>query len=177
MTNRIRQYDDTAVSYDFSRYSVYSQAGALPWGEEAKEFVEAYIKYVESKAKEEGKQELLRKISSGIGKQIDEYINLVTKIADVVCEGTNKEFGDGNLNIVDVRTDFHFNTRKIEILFVIDADDKSEISFCELLNIVRQLVLKEQNFVAKLLYINKRGAKLDSQLIRSDYPLERRKKP
>lgn len=139
-----------------------------------KEVSSNYIKNEVEKAKKEGYKEALVKIARELKKKIDEYILFLTKIANIVSNITKKEFKTQELKITTIRTNFYFDTRQINILFIIDGDIENEIRFSSILNEVEKAILKTENFIAELFYINSRNRKLDKNSIECDYPFFRK---
>ena len=135
-----------------------------------KDAISKFIERESERIKKEGYKEALAEIIGGVRKQVDNYISLITKIADFVDDVTNKKFKKLDFKLTEVRTNFYFETQRINILFVIDADFKDEIPFSNFLNELEQTILKAENFIAELFYVNRRNTKLDKTSIECDYP-------
>lgn len=136
--------------------------------------INTYRKNEEEKAKKEGYAEAFTKIAKTIKKKIDNYISSLTEIADIVSSVTKEAFKDEELKITAIRTNFYFDTGRINILFIIDGDIEREVRFCSILNEVEKFILEEENLIAELFYINRRGKELDEESIKRDYPFVRK---
>jgi hypothetical protein len=170
MENRIKTYEPSKVSEDFSNFLIYPQLNLFQGPQNIEELVTNFIKYKEEKARKEGAEETVKSIITAIRQEINNYIGLITKIVDFVYEAASKKIGSADFKVEEIRTNFCFETRAINVLFIIDANFDNEFSFSLLLNEVEKTVLQREGFVADMLYINKKKVELDYNSINSDYP-------
>jgi len=173
-THRIKRIEAASIADQFSTYSVSTTLDLFEGDPSVKSLIADYIRQQVEDAKKEGALEAVSRINSEVGKAIDNYVLLVTKIVDTVKEAASNQFAPQDLIITDSRTNFDFATRMIKILFVIDADFEKEFLFSGLINEVEQFVFKKENFLSEILYINKRGSTVDSAAVCEDYPFSRK---
>lgn len=171
LENRIQNYD---LNESFSRFSSLSDLNLFTGPQGIDILISEVIKQKEEEAKKEGRLEAFREISSEVIKQIESYVMLLTRIVDFITEMINVEFKGKDIKIIQARTNFDFNTFKINILFIIDANPGGELAFLGLSNGAERAILESDNFIAELFYINKRGSELDESTIECDYPFIRK---
>ncbi|PIY82939.1 MAG: hypothetical protein COX96_04540 [Candidatus Omnitrophica bacterium CG_4_10_14_0_2_um_filter_44_9] len=174
MTNRIKYHEGSKLSGDFSNFLLTQQVMLYQNQEDLLALVLDFIKAKEEKAKKEGILEVVEKITSEIKKQMQTYVDLVTKIVDFIYATAKEEFKDKDLKILVSRTNFCFETKGINILFIIDASFENELTFSTMLHEVSQMVLEQDNFISELFYLNKRNIELDEDLIMNEYPFQRK---
>jgi len=137
------------------------------------DFIEKETAIREEDAKSEGlmeSAELSEGIKSDVEDQVGDYVSSIIRVAQLVCDEASEEFTDEQLRIAQVRTSFDFRTWFLKILFIIDADPRTESSFSDLLGDVEKLILLEESFIAELHVTNKRDHGIDPETIRSSYP-------
>jgi len=185
MRNRMGDSDQdyNILSYrEFISYSAFTNLDLFAGEKDLKELIDAYLQEKILQAKKEGYQkaqqdfkEEIKKIINLARSEIDSYINLVTRIADYAYEKTGEIFKEA-LKIVETRTNFYFGTQRIRILFVVEGDYTKEIELANFLQGIEKEVFEKENFFCELLYINKKGADLNSPSVDSDFPLVRTRK-
>lgn len=173
MENRLKAYEPAKISEDFSSYLLCSRLNLFQGPQDIERLVSDFIKDKEEKARKEGAEEAVKSIITAIRQGIDNYIALITKIVDFVYDAASKKLGSVDFKIEEIRTNFCFETKAINILFIIDANFDNEFSLSFLLNEVEKTVLQREGFVADMLYINKKNVELDYNSINSDYPYVR----
>lgn len=173
---KIKQPTFPKVSEDFSRFPPLPvREGLFGDPEVVKKIISEYTRRYELKrAQEKGYKKALIDIQREVRKQVDGYISLLTKISDFVYEITEEPFKEFDFKVTGIRTNFYFETQRINILFVIDTDFEAERFFSDLLDEVEKTILDKENFVAELFYINGRSKKLDETSIEHDYPIFRK---
>ena len=173
MENRIKTFVNQEIASSFSNYSLSSRLKLFEGPQEIETLISKHIKDREQKAKREGYQAALEEIGAEARKQIDQYIFLVNKIAGIVRDVVTKKFPENELKILESRTNFHFDSFHIDILFMIETSLEKEFEFTQILNAIKSFVLQEDQFVAELFYLNIRGKELDQCSIDNDYPFLR----
>ena len=132
MENRIKAYEPSKVSEDFSNFFLYPQLNLFQGPQNIEELVTNFIKYKEEKARKEGAEETIKSIITAIRQEIDGYIGLITKIVDFVYDAAPKKIGSADFKIEEIRTNFCFETKAINVLFIIDANlDNGKFSFIQ----------------------------------------------
>ena len=174
MRDRLKNYESPSLAAEFSNFLLNQQVMLYQNQEDLRALALDFIKFKVEKAKREGATEAVKKISVEIIKQMQSYANLITKIVDFVYKVSKDEFKDKEFKIIEGRTNFCFETRRINILFVIDANFENELFFSNMLNDISKMVLEEDNFIAELFYINKKNTDLDVSLINNEYPFVRK---
>ncbi len=135
-----------------------------------KKLIDNFVNYKINEARREGFKEALSKIEESAKKQVNGYINLVTRVADFVINEAPKLLEKAGFRIIETRTKFHFDTREISLLFITDSSLEDEITFSNFLMQTEKDILRGENFVAELFSINKRDVDLDYDSINNDYP-------
>jgi len=173
MENRIKIYESSEINKGFSSYLFCSGLNLFQGPQDIEELVANFIKDKEEKARKEGAIEAVKKIVAAIKQEAENYIALITRIVDFIYAVSAKKLGPTEFKIDEIRTNFCFETRAINVLFIIDADSENEFDFSALLNAVEKTVLEEEGFIADMLYINKRNVELDYESITNDHPFVR----
>lgn len=180
MKSQIGNYNqdyNTLSSKKFLAFSAFTNTDAFTEKEQIKELIEAYYHSRITQAKEEGylkaQKDIEEEILNLARSEIDNYISLVTRIADFVNKRVNDYFKK-TINIIQTRTNFYFGTRRIKIMFIIQCDNDKEIEFADLLQGVEKEVFEKDNFFCELLFINTKEVKPDSASINNDFPLIRK---
>ena len=99
-----------------------------------------------------------------------DYLLLIQKIGQAMCDEVNKEFGKEEVRVVQVRTSFDFRHWFIKVLFIMDADPERELRLSQMVNDLERIVLLSDSFAAELDYVNRRDGNLDCDLLRRQYP-------
>lgn len=177
MNERTKALERAKISQDFSAYYLFRRLDLYTGPQDIRtlssEFIEEKIKRREEEARKEGAIELAKAIRSRIEERIDRYISLITRIVDYIYEAVQEEFADEDLRILEARTNFDFDTQPVGIMFIIDAAPTAESDFLTFVNGIEKVVLHEDGYVANLLYVNNRDAKIDEESILYDYPFVR----
>jgi hypothetical protein len=99
-----------------------------------------------------------------------DYVTLIRRIGEFVCDRAKREFRDDQLRLVQTRTYFDFGAWMVRLLFIVDADPHSEMGFSDLLARIERIVTLEGCFLPQLMYINKRVQSIDGPSVRENYP-------
>ncbi len=182
MKNRLEFNASSSEYQDFLSYSTFSNLDVFTGKAAVKHLIDEYVKEKINRAREEGYEQAqadfkkeIKEIINTARTEIDNYISLVTRIADYTYE-RSKEISKESFQLLQTRTNFYFGTRRIKILFIINTDFEKEISFSNLLIEVEKDVFEKENFLCELLYINKKGIELNEPSIDCDFPLTRIRK-
>lgn len=177
MANRFSDHQkDFQISNSFSNYSLSTRLNLFESETEdsVKTIVEQFVKQKLNEARKEGEKRVLQNIAREVKKWTDDYLILINKIVEILSETAKENLAKGDFKIIEARTNFHFDTRAINILFIIDAGLKDEIEFCGLISETKKSVFQEDNFLAEIFYINKRNAEIDLDSVYSDLPYYRK---
>lgn len=173
MLNRLR------TTSNYLRYIDTKNLDLFASKEKLQTLIENYLQTKIAQARKEGYQEAQKAFGKEIEKklklEINNYINLVTIIADNTHEKTNEIFSE-SLRIVETRANFSFGTRRIKLLLIIEGDYTKEIEFATFLHNIEKEVFEKNRFFCEILYINKGETKLNSVSIGIDFPLVRNRK-
>lgn len=137
------------------------------------EFIEKETANREKDAKKNGAPEpwqLAKSIRPKIIRRLYDYLSLMNKIGEFTSYRVGEEFPEGQLIIVQVRTDFDFRMWLVKMLFIIDADPELEPKFSELLKEIENVVRLEERFAPVLRHLNRRTNKIDTESVRRDFP-------
>jgi hypothetical protein len=160
------------ISRSFSAYPVLSNLTNFSNAENSMKFAWDYIERKVHAAKVEGIKVALDDIRRKATQQMNEYLDIITHTANFVVDISKNNLK--HIKIKEIRTNFHFITREMRILFIIDTDSKEkELEFLKLLGEVERAVLKKDKYLCDLIYINLKDTKLDRISIDNDFPYER----
>jgi hypothetical protein len=109
-------------------------------------------------------------IVTGTVQPICDYLLLILKIGQAMCDEVGREFLNDEVRVAQVRTSFDFRHWFVRVLFVIDADPDKELRFSQMANDLERMVLLSDSFAAEVDYVNKRYQDLDYDLVRDRYP-------
>jgi hypothetical protein len=123
------------------------------------------------RAKKEGYDKALLELRAKVKERINQYLFFLTQVTDAVYTKADEKFKECDFKISKIRTNFYFDTQRINLLFIIDADYKYEKDFHKSLLEIEQFVLKTKNSVVELLYLNNRSKTLDTISISCDFPI------
>jgi len=137
------------------------------------EFIEKETTKREAKAKKDGAPEpwgLSRSIKPKVIRRLYDYLSLINKIGEFTSYRVSKEFTEGSLTVVQVRTDFDFRMWLVKMLFIIDADPGLDSEFAKLLKDIENTVRLEEKFAPVLRHVNRRDNDIDTESLRNDFP-------
>jgi hypothetical protein len=172
--------DYTCVAEEFSASALFRQLAQYKGPKDpavlVREYVEEETASREEEARKGGTLPLMQPsetIRPRVMRSLSEYVSLMTRISDFVCDRTREQFDKKRLRVMQVRTCFDFVTWLVRLLFVVDAAAEETASFERLLRTVEMVVLEEERFTAELSYLNKRGRKIDYKRLFHGYPFIR----
>jgi hypothetical protein len=172
--------DWTCVSEEFSGFELFRKLDFFKGPKDPKTIVSEYVEITtasrEDEARKGGTLPLMRPsetIRPRILRPICDYVSLIARVSDFVCDKVRNGDHEHDLSIVQVRTRFELETRPIKLLFIIDADSEGADSFGRLLRAVERVVLEEERFTAELGHLNQRDQSMDYKSIFLEYPFIR----
>ncbi len=136
------------------------------------ESVSEYILGIIEKAKEEGKNEIIKALVSEAIKQTEEYIQLASKIADLIRQKIEEQMPEVNLK--QVRARFDFGDKVIRLFFMIEAADNNLLMPLHgFMREIRTNVLSSKGYFSDIKLLNSFEKDIDFSSVRSDFPFER----
>jgi hypothetical protein len=163
--------EDARALQEFWGYFLFDELKLFRGSEDPKIFVSNYLreeaKSVHDDQREAENGEVIR---PGVIRCVFDYVSLIRRIGEFVCDRARREFTDEQLRLVQTRTYFDFGAWMVRLLFIVDADPRSEMSFSDLLARIERIVTLEGCFVPQLMYINKRVQNIDGSSVSENYP-------
>jgi hypothetical protein len=162
---------------EFSSFFLSRQLKLFRGPQDAEDVVSEFIKTEtnkrEKKAKNDGAPEpwkISKSIKPKVIRRLYDYLSLINKIGEFTSYRVGKEFAEGKLTIVQVRTDFDFRMWLVKMLFIIDAEPSLEPDFAKLLKDIENAVRLEEKFAPVLRHVNRRNNDIDTDSLRNDFP-------
>lgn len=172
--------DWTCVSEEFSSFELLRRLDSFKGPKDLRALVSEYVEIEtasrEDEARKGGTLPLMRPsetIRPRVLRPISDYVSLIARVSDFVCDKVKNGSHEHDLSIVQVRTRFELQTRPIKILFIIDTDSEGADSFGRLLRAVEKVVLEEERFTAELDHLNQRDQSMEYKTIFLEYPFIR----
>jgi len=180
MEKEISLIDCSTVSEEFSSSALFRQLDLYKGPRDARTLVSEYIEMETTSREEEARKggtlplmQPSETIRPRILRSLSEYISLITRVADFICDKAKNQFDDKNLSVVQVRTRFDFATWLVKLLFIVDGDSEDVALLARLLRMAERVVLEEERFTAELDLLNQREEKIDYKTVLRDYPFIR----
>lgn len=180
MKNRIIPYQNQIpnIAEDFSSFIPYTLQNAFS---SPVILLENYIELFRQKeiekaievkrAREKGYEDAIGRILENITKEINDYMELITRITDFVYEKVTKDFKD--IKIIEARTNLYFGTKFIRVLFIVETEYERELELIKLFNEIKSIVLNKKNVISEIFVLNKKDTEIDNFSLEADYPFIR----
>jgi hypothetical protein len=172
--------DHSCVSEEFFGSVLFRELGNYKGPKEPRALISDYVDMEtacrEEDARKGGTLPLMQPsetIRPKLMKSLSEYVSLITRVGDFVCDKASEQFEGEGLSVIQVRTGFDFTNWLVRLLFVIDAGAEEAASFERLLRIVEMVVLEEERFTAELRFLNRRDQRADYKRVFRAYPFIR----
>lgn len=165
--------EDAKALQEFWGYFLFRQLDSFRGSEDPKMFVSDFLREEAKGLETNGAQEENNgeePFRPEVVRCVFDYITLIKRIGEFVCDRAARQFSDEQLRVVQARTYFDFGAWMVRLLFIVDGDPQSEMHFSDLLARIERVVMLEGCFVAQLMYINKRVQSIDSTSVLENYP-------
>lgn len=117
----------------------------------------------------------LKNLEANITKRLDSYILLNTKIVDFITAEIKGKFKPEEFKLVETRANFYkFSEGLINIVFVIEAEIENQLWLASLLSGLEKKIFEEDDTICELMFINKKGKEIDTELLYCNYPFFRK---
>jgi hypothetical protein len=177
MRTGVKLLEEAKALQEFWGYFLFAELGLYRGVKNPKLFVSEYLRGVckgqpngSPPAASSGADELEDAVRPETVRCLFDYISLTSLIGKFACDRADRGFKPEQLKVVQVRADFDFGAWMIRLLFIIDADPQSEMSFSDLLARIERIISQEGSFLPQLMYVNKRSQTVDSASVRQNYP-------
>ena len=163
--------EDAKSLQEFWGYFLFRELEVFRGSEDPRVFVSHFLRE-DAKSPQEGQlgDEDGEAVRPEVVRCVFDYVSLIRRVAEFVCDRARRELTEDRLRIVQTRTYFDFGAWMVRLLFIVDADPHSEMFFSDLLARTEKIVTLEGCFVPQLMYINKRAQNIDGSSVTENYP-------
>lgn len=166
-TNRISYLLDPS-GFSSQNIAVQSMEALFEGPQTFEDLLTETIKNKIEKARQEGFDEAIKKVMQTTEKLLQDYILLITKIGKTVTDISSQQFKE--IGVKQFRAKIAFDSRWINLCFVINASLEDEFKFSNLLNEFERAVLNQNNQIAEIFYVNEKDRTIDYASLKTDYP-------
>ena len=176
--NRVFPIKETLNVEKFNSFSAFENSSPFEGPDvktlldfaKSQSFIEGYQTGVDK-----GYNLALKNIEANITKQLDNYILLNTKIADFIAEEIKVKFKLEEFKLIETRANFYkFSGGLVNIVFVIETEIENQLWLASLLSGIEKKIFEEDKMICELMFINKKGKEVDTELLCCNYPFFRK---